>query len=150
MILSVYPYLPVKFQDSVCISIFLWQPLCALYHMPKYFFIKGTVKEKWKGVYEEKWLNLNNNWSKPKLLRLLCDIVVFRLVPYLLNFICLNLRILYKIWYIPIFVKILHSFFYQFLETGTLDRTRKGFDHLLSNLGFKPIPPFIFPLKTPY
>ena len=45
----------------------------------------------------EKLLNSNNNGSKPKFLRLLWDIVVFRLVVYLLNMIRLNLIFLYKI-----------------------------------------------------
>ena len=40
-----------------------------------------------------------NRW-KPKILRLLLDIVVFRLVMYLPNMICLIIRILYNIAYI--------------------------------------------------
>ena len=44
-----------------------------------------------KSFKNEKSLNSNNNRSKSKLLRLLWDIVVFRLVAYLLNMICLNL-----------------------------------------------------------
>ena len=45
--------------------------------------------------------NLKNyNRSKSEILRLLYDIVVFRLVAYLLNMVCLILRILYKISYI--------------------------------------------------
>ena len=44
--------------------------------------------------------NSNNNRSKPKLLRLLWDIVVFKLVAYLMNMIRLNLRFLYAILYI--------------------------------------------------
>ena len=72
-------------------------------------------------IKNEKLLNSNYNRSKPKLLRLLCDIVVFRLVAYLLNMICLNLWISYKIY-------IYSDFFYKFLETGTSDRTRKGFN----------------------
>ena len=38
--------------------------------------------------------------SKPEILRLLWDIVVFRLVAYLLNMICLILQLLYKIEFI--------------------------------------------------
>ena len=38
--------------------------------------------------------------SKSEILRLLWDIVIFRLVVYLLNMVCLILQILYKIWYI--------------------------------------------------
>ena len=37
------------------------------------------------------------NMRKPEILRLLWDIVVFRLVAYLLNMICLILKLLYKI-----------------------------------------------------
>ena len=51
-------------------------------------------------VKNEKLLNSNNNRSKPKLLRLLWDSVVFRLVAYLLNIIYLNLLFIYKILYI--------------------------------------------------
>ena len=56
---------------------------------------------------------------KPKFLKLLWDIVVFRLVVYLLNMIRLNLLFLYKILYIL---------------------TPKM-------LRFQTIPPFIFPLE---
>ena len=45
----------------------------------------------------EKLLNSNTNRSKPYLFRLLWVIIVFRLVAYLLNMICLKLRFLYKI-----------------------------------------------------
>ena len=38
--------------------------------------------------------------SKPEILRLLWDIVVIRLVEYLLNMSCLTLQLLYKIAYI--------------------------------------------------
>ena len=44
--------------------------------------------------------NKNYNRSKSEILRLKYDIVVFRLVAYLLNMVCLILRILYKISYI--------------------------------------------------
>ena len=40
----------------------------------------------------------------------LWDIIIFRLVAYLLNMICLRLQILYKIAYIWISVQIWHSF----------------------------------------
>ena len=53
-----------------------------------------------------KLLNSNNDRSKPKFLRLLLDIVVFRLVVYLLNMVRLNLLVLYTILYIQIFVLI--------------------------------------------
>ena len=57
-------------------------------------------------------------------LRLLWDIVIFRLVVYLLNMISLNLLILYK------------NFIYRFLERGTSDRTLEGLVQLLKCLGF--------------
>ena len=50
----------------------------------------------------EDLLNSNNNRSKPKFLRLQWDIVVFRLVVYMLNMIRFNLLFLYKILYIEI------------------------------------------------
>ena len=43
----------------------------------------------------------------------------------------------------------LTQFFYQFLETETSDRTREGFDKLLSNLGFS-LYPFSFFLFSPF
>ena len=49
-----------------------------------------------------KLLKSNNDRSNPKFLRLLWDIVVFRLVVYLLNMIRLNLRFFYKMFYIYI------------------------------------------------
>ena len=42
-------------------------------------------------IKKKKIWNLNNYWSKPEFFRLLWDIVVLRLVPYLLNMICLKL-----------------------------------------------------------
>ena len=56
--------------------------------------------------------------SKLKLLWLLWDIVVLRLVANLLNMICLILRFLYKI-YIYEFSYNFDTVLYQFLETGT-------------------------------
>ena len=44
--------------------------------------------------------NKNYNWSQPEILRLLWDIIVFILVAYLLNMICLNLLLLYTKLYI--------------------------------------------------
>ena len=46
----------------------------------------------------------NYNRSKPEILRLLWEIIVFRLVSFLLNMICLKLQLLHKIAYIWIFV----------------------------------------------
>ena len=57
--------------------------------------------------------------SKLEILRLLWDIVVFRLVAFSLNLICLLPQLLNKIAY-----EILYEFetvLYQVLETGTLD-----------------------------
>ena len=48
-------------------------------------------------IKNEKIMNSNNNRSKSKFLRILWDIVVFRLVVYFLNMIRLNLLFLYKI-----------------------------------------------------
>jgi len=65
----------------------------------------------------------NCDRSKPEILRLLWDIVIFRLVAYLLYIICLILQLLYKIGYMWIFVKTWHSFIsISRLETGTSDR----------------------------
>ena len=46
-------------------------------------------------IKKEKLLNSSNSRSKPVYFRLLWDIVVFRLVAYLLNMICLKLRLFY-------------------------------------------------------
>jgi len=54
--------------------------------------------------WNKKLLNSNNIRSTPEFFRLLWDIVVFRLVAYLLNMICLILRILYKILHIYVLV----------------------------------------------
>ena len=62
--------------------------------------------------------------SKPEILRLLCNIIVSRLVAYLLNMICLILQLLYKILCIYEFSYKFDTVFYQFLETGTSDRCR--------------------------
>ena len=63
----------------------------------------------------------NYNRSKPEILRLLSDIIVFRFA-YLLIMICLNLLILYKIVYIYEFSYNFDTVLYQFLETETSDR----------------------------
>ena len=57
-------------------------------------------------IKHEQLLNANDNRSKPKFLRFLWNIFVFRLVAYLLNIICLNLRFLYNI----LCIYIWHSF----------------------------------------
>ena len=50
--------------------------------------------------------NKNSNRSKPKIIWILLDIVVFRLVAYLRNMICLIPQLLYKITYIYIYFRI--------------------------------------------
>ena len=57
-----------------------------------------------------KSINKKYSRSKPEILRLLWDIIVFRLVAYLLNMICLILQLLYKIAYVWIFVYNLTQF----------------------------------------
>ena len=61
----------------------------------------------------------------------LWDIFVFRLVVYLLNMICLNLLLQYKVVYINEFSYILDTVLYQFHETGTSDLTFMGRDQQL-------------------
>ena len=95
-------------------------------------------------VKNEKILNSNNNRSKPKLLRLLWDIVVFRLVAYLLNIISLNL-LLFK-FHTYRFSYYFDTVLYQFLETGTSDRCLLC---IVQRLRFYLIPPLIFPLQSP-
>ena len=83
--------------------------------------------------------NRNYNGSKPEILRLLWDIIVFRLVSYLLNtkfhtklYIYMNFRI------------ILTQFYINFSRQ----------EHLMcivqrhEIIRFHPIPPFIFPLQS--
>jgi len=66
-------------------------------------------------------IKINNyNRSKPEILWFLWDIVVFRLVLYLLNMICLYLQLLYKIAYE--FSYKYDTVLNQFLETETSDR----------------------------
>ena len=61
----------------------------------------GTENPESKSIISIK--NQKSKYNKPKLLRLLWDIIVFRLVVYLLNMICLNLLFLYNIWYFSIY-----------------------------------------------
>jgi len=82
------------------------------------------------------WLNLNNNTSKPKFLRLLWDIVNFRLVVHLLNMIRLNLLFCIQNFIYTDFFYKFGTFLYQFFETGTAERTLMGLDQLLKCLGF--------------
>ena len=78
----------------------------------------------------------NYNESKPEILRLLWDIIVFRLVAYLLNMICLIIQLLYKIAY------KFDTVLYQFLETGTSDRCLKC---IVQNLRFSSF--ILYPLS---
>ena len=68
-------------------------PLAGVWwHVPDAEIISSILS-----IIDEKLLNSYNKRSKLKFLRLFWDIVVFRLVAYLLNMISLILRILYKI-----------------------------------------------------
>ena len=80
--------------------------------------------------------------------RLLWDIVVFRLVTYLLNMVCLILRILYKIWYIYVLYNF-DTVLYQFLETGTSDRCLICIVQNLRFSGFS-LYPLAFFLYSPF
>ena len=62
-------------------------------------------------------------------LRLLWDIILFRLVVHLLNMICF-----YNFYIKSGIYRFLYKFdtvLYQFLKTGTSDRTLMGLDQLL-------------------
>jgi len=99
-------------------------------------------------IKNEKLLNSNNR-SKLEFLRLLCDIAVFRLVEYLLNMICLILRISYKILHIYVFWYNFDTVLYQFLETGTSDRTLICLNQLLRFSDFS-LYPLSFFLYSPF
>ena len=75
----------------------------------------------------ERLLNSKNNRSTPEFLRLLWDIVVYRLVAYLLNMICL---ILNNLTFIR-FGIILTQIYINFLETRTSDRALICLNQLL-------------------
>ena len=81
--------------------------------------------------------------SKSKLLRLLWDIVVLRLVAFLLNMRSVEIYNFYtkfdihKFWYK--FDTVLFQF-YQLLETRTSDRTLIGLDQLLKCVCFSLYP----------
>ena len=68
-------------------------------HVPDTWIILSIIS-----IKNEKLLHSKNKRSKLEFLRLLWDIVIFRLVAYLLNIICLILRILYKILHIYVLV----------------------------------------------
>ena len=110
----------------------------------------------YKYINNKKLSNSNNNRSKLKFFKLLWDIVVFRLVAYLLNMICLNLRFLYNL-FIHNFSHKFYTVLYQFLETGKSDRTLMGLDQLIKCLGFSLYPvsfflysPFNYTLRQDY
>ena len=97
----------------------------------------------------------NCDRSKSQILRLLWDIVVFKLVAYLLNMICLIPQLLYKIACIYEFSYKFDTVLYQFLQTGTIDRCLIviGIIQLLRFSGFSRYPNSFFrysPLKSFY
>ena len=98
-------------------------------------------------IKNEKLLNSNNHRSKPKLLRLLWDIVVLRLVAYLLNMICLNLLFYTKFNKYKFSYKF-DTILYQFIRDRNIRQNSYGSPSTLKMLGFQPIPPFIFPLQS--
>ena len=95
-------------------------------------------------IRNEKLLNSNNNGSKFKLFKLFWDTVVFRFVAYLLNLIGLI--------FIPNFInKFSYKFdivLYQFLKTGTSDRTLMCLDQHLKCL-ISAYTPFQFSCTVP-
>ena len=89
----------------------------------------------------KKLLNSINYMGKPKFFRLLWDIIVFRLLAYLLNFIWLIVRFLYKFYININFRMNLTQFYINLLRH---ERTLMG---LLKCLGFS-LYPFIFSLQS--
>ena len=110
---------------------------------------KGKMKRGYRLKPILKLLNSNINNNRSKLLRLFWDIVVFRLVAYSLNMICLILQILYKILHIYTFWYNFDTVLYQFLETGTSDRTFVCLNQLLRFSGFS-LYPLSFFLYSPF
>ena len=83
---------------------------------------------------------INNIRNKIESLRLLWDIVVYRLLR-----ICKIRSVesyIYTFWY------NFDTVLYQFLETGTSDRTLICLNQLHEIFRFQPIPLFIFPLQS--
>ena len=82
----------------------------------------------------------------------LLDIIVFRLFAYLLNMICFNFLLLYKISYVQISVRF-GTVLYQFLKTGTSDICLMCIVHLLRFSCFILYPlhfSFTVPLKSQF
>ena len=109
--------------------------------------------EDFKKSGNEKILNSNNNWGKPKFLRLLWDIVVSRLVVHLLNMIRLNQLFLYKISYMYYVYRFSYKFDkveYQFCR----DRNIREFISWVSisfwNVQVSAFTPFHFSFTVPY
>ena len=86
----------------------------SLYNLNTHIFLPiiEPIKHKlfFRDFYTLMSADANIKGSKPEILRLMWDIVVFRLVAYLLNMIYLILQLSYKIASIWILVKIWHSF----------------------------------------
>ena len=55
-------------------------------------------------IKNEKLLSSNKNRNTPEFFKLLWDIVLFKLVAYLLNMICLKLRIVYQILHLKVLI----------------------------------------------
>ena len=107
LILS-FPYLTMRFLMFSCCwnaNVFhgscYWTICSGDLHQ---FNIKYSIIVTWYGrinyiinyLLQHKLLKPKHNRSNPKFFKLLWNIVIFRLVAYLLNMICLNLRFLYK------------------------------------------------------
>ena len=90
----------------------------------------------------------NNIMIKPEILRFLWDIVVFRLVAYLLNMICLMLQLFSK-FHIFEFSYKFDTVLYQFLEIGASDITFMGRDQELKWLAYS-LYPLSFFLYYPF
>ena len=91
-------------------------------------------------IKNEKLLNSNNNRSKSKFLRLLCDIIIFRLVAYIVEYGLFNItNLTQNLTYIRF--GIILTVFYQFLETGTSDRSKNSYrsQSTPESLRFQPI-----------
>ena len=105
---------PLKSTSRVEIYIALSALASSLYNLNTHIFLPviEPIKHKlfFRDFYTLMSADANIKGSKPEILRLLWDIVVLRLVAYLLNMICLILQLSYKIASIWILVKIWYSF----------------------------------------